>query len=166
MHARLRAARCWFHGCGAVRIPIPGPSGGRTFCRKAPTAEISAEKPKKRRPREKTPKRNKHFNMLKPASTKFRQFPAEFRRFPAEFRRFPASCFAQNLILKKNATRETKNAANSKKAPFSKKAETSTDLGGPGIKDAIQNDLKELNIDLEGLLPDSLQLLNSPRKGH
>ncbi|CAJ1382587.1 unnamed protein product [Effrenium voratum] len=33
------------------------------------------------------------------------------------------------------------------------------------IKDAIRNDLKELNIDLEGLLPDSLQLLNSPTRG-
>ncbi|CAJ1414492.1 unnamed protein product [Effrenium voratum] len=33
------------------------------------------------------------------------------------------------------------------------------------MKDAIRNDLKELNIDLEGLLPDSLQLLNSPQRG-
>ncbi|CAJ1400187.1 unnamed protein product [Effrenium voratum] len=33
------------------------------------------------------------------------------------------------------------------------------------IKDAIRSDLKELNIDLEGLLPDSLQLLNSPTRG-
>ncbi|CAJ1355961.1 unnamed protein product [Effrenium voratum] len=33
------------------------------------------------------------------------------------------------------------------------------------IKDAIRNDLKQLNIDLEGLLPDSLQLLNSPKRG-
>ncbi|CAJ1426710.1 unnamed protein product, partial [Effrenium voratum] len=33
------------------------------------------------------------------------------------------------------------------------------------IKDAIRNDLKELNIDLEGLLPDSSQLLNSPTRG-
>ena len=33
------------------------------------------------------------------------------------------------------------------------------------IKDAIRNDLKQLNIDLEGLLPDSSQLLNSPKRG-
>ena len=32
---------------------------------------------------------------------------------------------------------------------------------GTNIKDAIRNDLKQLN----GLLPDSLQLLNSPKRG-
>ena len=94
---------------------------GRTLCRKAPAAEISAKKPKKRRPREKTPKRNKHSDMLKPASAKFRRFPAEFRRFPAEFRRFPAACFAQNLILKKTLPGKLKTPPTAKRRLFPKR---------------------------------------------
>ena len=104
-----------------IYIYIYRPSGGRTFCRKAPAAEISAKKTKKRRPQEKTPKRNKHSDMLKPASAKFRRFPAEFRRFPAEFRRFPAACFAPNLILKKTLPGKLKTPPTAKRRLFPKR---------------------------------------------
>ena len=44
-----------------------------------------------------------------------------FRRFPAEFRRFPAACFGTELDFEKKHCKETKNAANRKKAPFPKR---------------------------------------------
>ena len=73
---------------------------------------------------------------LRHAETCFREIPPISGRIPPISRRNPPiSCclFCTELDFEKNAARETKNAANSKKAPFSKKAETSADLGGPGI---------------------------------
>ena len=88
-----------------------------------PAAGISAEKPKNRRPREKNAETQQ---TLRHAETCFCEIPPISRRIPPI-----SSClFCTELDFEKNAAKETKNTANSKKAPFSKKAETSADLGG------------------------------------
>ena len=102
---------------------LPKGPGGRNFRRKA----------------KKTPPARKNAETqqtLQHAETCFHEIPPTSRRIPPISRRIPPiSCclFCTELDFEKNATRETKNAANGKKAPFSKKAETSADLDGPGI---------------------------------